>query len=101
VLDRNDGGVAPKAFQLIEIAQRGVEQVHDDIHVIEQRPASLRDTFGVMYWLPLGLETLHKVLGGAADVRIGCPAGDDEEVSHVRHAAQVKDDNVGRLVVEA
>lgn len=75
--------------------------MHDHIYIVEQRPASLRDAFGVMHWLPLGLEPFHKVLGGAADMRIGSPAGYHKEVGHVRHAAQVQDDNVGCLVVDA
>ena len=75
--------------------------MHDDVHVVEQRPTSLRDTFGVMHWLPFGFEPFDKVLGGTANVRIGSPAGYHKKVGHVRHAAQVQDDNVACLVVEA
>ena len=94
MLDGNDSGVAPEAFELIEAAQRGMKQVDDHIHIVEERPAPLRDSFGVMDRLTGGPQSFDQMLGGAAHVRVRRSAGDHEEIGHVRHTAQVQDNDV-------
>jgi hypothetical protein len=46
------------------------------------------------------LHLLHHVLGNRPRVRIRCAAGDEEEVRHVGHAAQIEQNDVEGFGVE-
>ena len=48
LIDRDDGRIAPEAFELIELPERRVEDVHYHIHVIEQDLSALLNAFDVM-----------------------------------------------------
>jgi hypothetical protein len=48
LIDRDHGRVAPESFELIELAERRVKNVDDHVHIIEENPASLLDSFNVM-----------------------------------------------------
>jgi hypothetical protein len=48
LIDRHYGRVAPQSFQLIELAERGMKNVDDQVHVIEQNPATLLNSLDVM-----------------------------------------------------
>src|SRR5215467_572663 len=72
---RHGWRVSPQPLELVKLPQLRVEEMHDDIHVIEQHPAPLRQAFHVM-----GMHTLHQVLGHAPDVGVGGAGGDDEIV---------------------
>src|SRR5690349_647911 len=46
--DGNGLRVGPEALDLVEVAQGGMEDVHHEIHVVEQHPAALLETLHVM-----------------------------------------------------
>jgi hypothetical protein len=48
LIDRDYGRIAPQALELIKLAERRVKNVDHHIHVIEQNPAALLDSFHVM-----------------------------------------------------
>src|SRR3990172_686685 len=75
--------VTPQPLELVERAQRGVKHVNDEIDVVEQHPAALRQPFHMMGPGPLGREGLHHVLGNRPDVRVRRPRYHDEEVGRV------------------
>lgn len=72
-----------------------MEDVHDTVHVVEQRPATLRQPFGHTSRHASGLEPCLYMFSYGSDVRIGCPTSDNKEVGHIRHAAQIEDHDVG------
>ena len=48
VSTRNLLGVGPQPLELIEVAERRVEDVHDEIDEVEQHPSALLESFDVM-----------------------------------------------------
>src|SRR5688500_1370995 len=82
--------VAPKAFDLIERPESGVEDVNDEIHKTEQYPASLLKPFRMVHAYPLFLQHRNHVLPYGPDVCIGSATRDHEIVRHVGDALQVQ-----------
>lgn len=78
-----------------------MEDVHDEIHEIDERPPPLRQALEVMRTVPAFLHFLRDVLGDGADVRVRRSTRDHEAVGDVAHAVEVQDDDVVRLQVEA
>src|SRR3954471_6945235 len=64
------GRVAPQSLELVEGPERRVEHVHDEVHVIHQHPAALRQPFHHIGPDTIGLQRLDDVLGDGPDVRI-------------------------------
>src|SRR3569623_3020960 len=89
-VDGDESCITPQAFQLIEVAQRGVEDVHDELDVIEKNPAALGESFDVVRPYTFLLELIQHVLGDGAHVRVGGAAGDQKVVSGIRDAIQVE-----------
>jgi hypothetical protein len=77
-----------------------MEDVHDEVDVVEQRPAALLEPLGVVHRQPGLLQLEHHVLRYRAHVRVRAAAGDDEEVGHVGDALEVEQDDVAGLEVE-
>ena len=100
---RGDGegrGIAPESFQLIEGAQRGMEHVHDEIHIVQQDPPSVLEAFHRVHGHPFLFQRHHHAPGRGAHVCVRGPARHDEEIRHVRHRPQVEQDDVARLAVD-
>src|SRR2546421_11576772 len=44
----NHGRIAPQSLELVKIAELWMKHVDDEIHVVEQHPASLGQSFNMM-----------------------------------------------------
>ena len=77
-----------------------MEQMHDEIDEIEQNPTTLTETFDVVGSSSELLHLFYDVLPDRAHVRVRRPTPDNEEVGHIRHAAQIEQHDVVRLVIQ-
>src|SRR5689334_20587127 len=97
--DGNDPRIAPQPLELIELAQRRVEQMHDKIDEIEKNPTALTESFDVVSSCSELLHLFYYVFPNRAHVCIRRPTPDDEEVGHVGHPAQIEQHDIVRLVL--
>lgn len=76
-----------------------MEDVHNDVHEIEQRPATCRHALDVMRPPAALLDGVLHALGEGAHVDVRRSRRDHEIVGRVADGAQVQYDDVGRLVL--
>ena len=91
--------VPPQPLKLVKRPRRRVEDVNDTVHVVEQRPTPLRETFRHIGRHASVLKPCLYKIGDGADVGIGCPTGNNKKVGHVRHTPKIEDHNVRGLQV--
>src|ERR1041385_2936770 len=83
-------GIAPELLQTIEGTRLRMEQVDHDIHEIEQHPAALGQSFGMMRAGPQGVQRPGHRIRETADMGVRCPARDHEPVGRIRHSPEVE-----------
>src|SRR5688500_14032583 len=70
--------IVPEALELIERAGLGMEQVTDEVHEVDQHPASAGQALDVVGGMSPPVELLDDRFRDAADVGIGSPGSDHE-----------------------
>lgn len=78
-----------------------MKNVNYEIEKIEQNPASLLQSFGVMHGHSRLFHLPDHVLAYRSHVGVGSSARDDEVVRHVGDAGQVEKDDVVGFHIEA
>ena len=78
-----------------------MEYVNYEIEEIEQHPAALLQTFGVVHGQSRFLHLRDHMLADRSHVGIGGSARYDEVVRHVSDALQIQKDDVVRFHVQA
>src|SRR6185437_10079066 len=87
----------PEPLQLIEISELGMEEMHYEVHVVEQHPPALRQSFHVV---GLVLPTKrHQMIRHAPHVCVGGSRRDHEVVRRFRQSPEVQYDYLYRFPV--
>ncbi len=89
-IDRRRGRISPESLQLIEVTQRGVKYVNDEIDEVEQDPAALRQPLHMMGFFALGRQSLHDPFSQCPNVRIRRAGGDYEKIRGVSQLAEIQ-----------
>jgi len=95
--------VGPEAFEVVVITHSILEDVHDDVSVVEERPMPALDAFGRQGFISLLSHAFDDSFADRVDVHIRAAGADDEEVGYLgrlRSTADVEDDEVAGLAVE-
>ena len=77
-----------------------MKQMNDEVEIVQQHPAPLRQTFCVMHRRTVLPKSFLDMFAERAHMGVGRTARDDEVVRHVRDAFEAQDDDVIRLVVQ-
>lgn len=94
----NPGGVLPERIQVIETPGFGLEDVYHDIDVIQHEPIDVLGA-GDGPEAPQSLQPfLHRVRQGA-DLRIGSPAAENQEIGVVHQFPHLQGLDVHALLV--
>src|SRR5581483_3585356 len=90
----------PQALEVVELADRHVEDVDDDVAVVHQHPLSVRQALDGERALSLRTERVLDAVGDRLHLRVGAAAADHEVVGDRGDAAGLQDDEVVRLAIE-
>src|SRR5215217_6969669 len=98
--DRAARGLAPELLEPVELARVRREDVDDDVEVVHQDPARLREALdAARQQAVLLLEALMDAVVDGLRLAVGVARADDEEVRVAEHAAEVELGDVYRLLV--
>ena len=93
-IDRNHRAVAPQPVQRIEVAFVLMLDVHHDVDVIEQRPATFAGALAAGRFVPGGAHLLLDLVDDGVDLPLVGRRRDDEAVGDDQLARHVDDDDV-------
>ena len=109
-LDGHAGRIRPQVFEPVERAGARVMQMDDHLAAIQQHPLEILrrvglshrcgGAFGMPHRLSLAGEDRFDVVADRGDLRRGLRRAHDEEIGHVRERAQIKDDDLFRVLLE-
>src|SRR2546426_12586835 len=85
----NHRRIAPQSLELVKIAELWMKHVDDEIHVVEQYPASLGQSFNMMRLETGRRERRHEMLGHSPHVGVRRSRNDHEVVRGGAQATQV------------
>ncbi len=97
-LHRDSGRVGPESLELVVRPQRGVKHVHDDVHVIQQRPSSRSHPLHVVWRAARSFDRIQHPFRECANVHVRRPRRDDEEIRSIADPTQIQDHEVTRFV---
>lgn len=76
-----------------------MEEVHHEIHEIDQHPPSPRNPFDVMRAIAVGRQPLEHRIAQSPDMCIRSPTSYDEEVGSIIDTSEVQDQQIGSFSV--
>ena len=94
-LPRHARGIAPKILEAVKLAFFGAEDVHNDLHVIEDDPLARRET--VYRDSANAMVVLQSIFNRARDrlqVRLRRSRANNEEIGEARDSLEIEDDDV-------
>src|SRR6185503_17373414 len=98
-IDEANRLAAPDFLEVVEVAHRGMHDVHDHVAEVDQHPlAGLLALDAVHARAELADALLHAVCE-RSDLPIGVPACDHHALEHRGHARRVEDEDVAALDV--
>src|SRR6478735_9452563 len=89
----------PVLLELVVVALRGREHVHDDGPEVHEDPVRFRGPLAADRLDALVAKRLEDAVGDRADLPLRPAGADDEGVSQGRELAQVEEHDVGGLLV--
>jgi len=92
--------VGPQTLELIEVAQRGVKDVHDEIDEIDEDPTTFLEPFNVVRGRTFFLHFFDQVLTDRPNVGVRRAARDDEKIRHVGDTPQIQKDDILSLIIQ-
>lgn len=87
-------GVAPEAFEAVVFARLRIEDMHDEIHEVEQDPMRALAALDMPRLHAFFGKLLGDVIGNGAHLRVDGAGADDEEIRYARELAQIEDFHV-------
>jgi hypothetical protein len=93
------GGGVPEAFEVVEGAFFGGEDVDDDVAVVHEDPAGVGLTLAAEGLCAVGFGRLFHRLDDGLDLAVGGAVGDDEVVGEGSDVADVQQEDILRLLV--
>src|ERR1044071_9704218 len=98
-IDKSNRLAAPHFLQVVELAHRGMHDVHDHVAEVDQHPlAGVLALDAVHARAELADALLHAVRE-RSDLPIGVPPRDHHALEHRGHARRVEDEDVAALDV--
>lgn len=89
----------PHAFEVVELAHLGPEDMHDDVARVDQRPVALFDAFEARDHLALVFEFFDQLVDDGPDMARRAATGHDHMIGDGRFAGKIDCDDVDGLIV--
>src|SRR6185436_1768319 len=98
-IDKANRLAAPDFLEVVEVAHRGMHDVHDDVAEVDQHPLARLLAFDAVYARAELADALLHAVRQRSDLPIGVAARDHHALEHRGHACGVEDQDVAALDV--